>query len=133
MKFIKVNDINIPDLHIYHQFRDNAFTTDQSFVADSPKVVNLLLKLDITIQSRSCPDFSGYYHHKPSLVMNKETKLRNLTKISKKEVQKIANNICNEEVNSVRLTHKEQLLFYHVYTQNCKLEINALDAEIIYS
>ena len=51
MNFITINDINIPDLKIYHQFRDNAFTADNSFVADSPKVVNLLLETDITVRS----------------------------------------------------------------------------------
>ena len=51
MNFITIDDINIPELNIYHQFRDNAFTADQSFVADSPKVVNLLLETDIEIRS----------------------------------------------------------------------------------
>ena len=51
MNFIKINDINIPELHIYHQFREHAFTADESFVADSPKVVNLLLESDITVRS----------------------------------------------------------------------------------
>jgi len=51
MNFIEINDINIPELHIYHQFREHAFTLDESFVADSPKVVNLLLETDITVRS----------------------------------------------------------------------------------
>ena len=51
MHFIPIDNINIPELHIYHQFRDNAFTADESFVADSPKVVNLLLETDIEIHS----------------------------------------------------------------------------------
>jgi tRNA G18 (ribose-2'-O)-methylase SpoU len=51
MNFIEINDINIPELHIYHQFREHAFTADESFVADSPKVVNLLLETDITVRS----------------------------------------------------------------------------------
>ena len=51
MNFIHINDINLPELNIYHQFRDNAFTADNSFVADSPKVVNLLLEADITVRS----------------------------------------------------------------------------------
>jgi len=51
MNFITIDDINIQDLEIYHQFRDNAFTADNSFVADSPKVVNLLLETDITVRS----------------------------------------------------------------------------------
>ena len=51
MNFITIDDISIPELNIYHQFRDNAFTADSSFVADSPKVVNLLLETDIKIRS----------------------------------------------------------------------------------
>ncbi len=51
MNFIEINDINIPELHIYHQFREHAFTADESFVADSPKVVNLLLETDIEVRS----------------------------------------------------------------------------------
>ena len=51
MNFITINDIHLPELNIYHQFRDNAFTSDNSFVADSPKVVNLLLETDITVKS----------------------------------------------------------------------------------
>ena len=51
MNFIEINDINIPELHIYHQFREHAFTADESFVADSPKVVNLLLETNITVRS----------------------------------------------------------------------------------
>ncbi|GIT98061.1 RNA methyltransferase [Sulfurovum sp. TSL1] len=51
MNLITVNDINVPELSIYHQLRDNAFTSDNSFVADSPKVVNLLLNADITVKS----------------------------------------------------------------------------------
>ena len=51
MNFIHINDINLPELNIYHQFRDNAFTSDNSFVADSPKVVNLLLETDLTVIS----------------------------------------------------------------------------------
>ena len=51
MNFIEINDINIPELNIYHQFRDHAFTADESFVADSPKVVNLILETEIPIRS----------------------------------------------------------------------------------
>lgn len=51
MEFIKISDINLPELKIYHQLRDNAFTQDNSFIADSPKVVNLLLQTDISVKS----------------------------------------------------------------------------------
>ncbi|HFQ61964.1 MAG TPA: RNA methyltransferase [Epsilonproteobacteria bacterium] len=51
MNYIHINDINTPELQIYHQFREHAFKKDGSFVADSPKVVNLLLEQDIEIKS----------------------------------------------------------------------------------
>jgi len=51
MNYIQIDDINAPKLQIYHQFRENAFKTDGSFVADSPKVVNLLIKEQIGVCS----------------------------------------------------------------------------------
>ena len=66
MNFIEINDINIPELHIYHQFREHAFTADESFVADSPKVVNLLLKSDILV--RSILATQEYYDTYPHLL-----------------------------------------------------------------
>ncbi len=69
MNFIPIHDINIPKLNIYHQFRDNAFTADQSFVADSPKVVNLLLKTNIKIHSILATQ--EYYDNYAHLIKNK--------------------------------------------------------------
>jgi hypothetical protein len=51
MNFIPVDDIHIPELKIYHQLRDNVFCADNSFIADSPKVVNMLLQTDLPIKS----------------------------------------------------------------------------------
>ncbi|HFU77106.1 MAG TPA: RNA methyltransferase [Epsilonproteobacteria bacterium] len=51
MKYIPINDIHTSELDIYHQFREHAFQKDGSFVADSPKVVNLLLEQNIEIKS----------------------------------------------------------------------------------
>ena len=51
MNFIAIEDIRSPELEIYHHFREHAFKADGSFVADSPKVVNLLLEEDIEIKS----------------------------------------------------------------------------------
>jgi tRNA G18 (ribose-2'-O)-methylase SpoU len=51
MNFIPVDDIHIPELKIYHQLRDNVFSADNSFIADSPKVVNMLLQTDLSIKS----------------------------------------------------------------------------------
>ena len=66
MNFIEITDINIPELHIYHQFREHAFTADESFVADSPKVVNLLLESDIIV--RSILATQEYYDSYPHLL-----------------------------------------------------------------
>jgi tRNA G18 (ribose-2'-O)-methylase SpoU len=51
MKFTEISDINIPELQIYKILRDNHFTKDNSFIADSPKVVNTLLQTDIKFKS----------------------------------------------------------------------------------
>ena len=51
MNYIHIDDIHAPELAIYHKFREHAFKTDGSFVADSPKVVNLLIEEDIQIKS----------------------------------------------------------------------------------
>jgi tRNA G18 (ribose-2'-O)-methylase SpoU len=51
MKLIEITDINSSELAIYKTLRDNQFTKDNSFIADSPKVVNIILKTDIHIKS----------------------------------------------------------------------------------
>ncbi len=47
----KIDNINTNELQVYKELRDNAFRSDRSFIADSPKVVNLLLRSDIQIKS----------------------------------------------------------------------------------
>ncbi len=51
MNYIPVNSLNSPDLKIYQHLRDNAFTQDNSFIADSPKVINKLLQTSIKVKS----------------------------------------------------------------------------------
>jgi len=51
MNFIHITDIHADELHIYHQFREHAFKADGSFVADSPKVVNLLIEEQLEVRS----------------------------------------------------------------------------------
>ena len=64
MDFTDITDINLPELKIYHQLRDNAFTEDNSFIADSPKVVNLLLQTDIIVKSiLATKEFYDTYIH----------------------------------------------------------------------
>ena len=47
----KIDTIESKELLIYKELREAAFRSDRSFIADSPKVVNLLLESDIEIQS----------------------------------------------------------------------------------
>ena len=53
MNLINIDDANIPELLIYQQLRDNAFSSDNSFIADSSKVVNLILETDIPIRNQN--------------------------------------------------------------------------------
>lgn len=71
------------------------------------------------------------YNHKLSIKLQKQRKLRSLAKIKQKEALDIAIDLCKQKVTSYRLTHKGQLLFYRIYTKDCKVEINALDGAII--
>ncbi len=51
MNLIKIDKPDSPFLEIYRRLRDNAFAKDNSFIADSPKVVNMLLKTSIEVKS----------------------------------------------------------------------------------
>ena len=51
MKTVKVTTLDIPELNIYQSFRENAFSKDGSFVADSPKVIKLLIEAGVEIKS----------------------------------------------------------------------------------
>ncbi|WP_238536355.1 hypothetical protein [Sulfurovum sp. AR] len=85
MNLTPVNDINLPELSIYHQLRDNAFTSDNSFIADSPKVVNLLLKTDITVKSiLATQEYYDTYAHliKEKTFLNSLLQVKPLCKIS---------------------------------------------------
>ena len=66
---IKIDDLEIPELKIYHTLRDNALSKESSFIADSPKVVNLLLESEIEIKSILATQ--EYYDEFSNLVENK--------------------------------------------------------------
>ena len=51
MNLININNLDNNNLQIYYQLRDKAFSKDNSFIADSPKVVNILLQTDIEVKS----------------------------------------------------------------------------------
>jgi len=80
-----ITDINISELSIYKQLRENAFRDDNSFIADSPKVVNLLLKEDIEVKSILATQ--EYYDEFRELIASKN--IPKLYVVSKDEMQKI--------------------------------------------
>jgi len=51
MTLIPITDIHLPELKIYQQLRDNGFDADNSFIADSSKVVNKILEEEIEVNS----------------------------------------------------------------------------------
>ncbi|MEA2048596.1 MAG: RNA methyltransferase [Campylobacterota bacterium] len=70
MNFKQITDIHADELAIYHQFREHAFKADGSFVADSPKVVNLLLEEGIEVKSILATQ--EYYDSYASLIHTKK-------------------------------------------------------------
>ena len=85
MNYIDVEDIDRDELAIYHQLRDNAFRIDNSFIADSPKVVNLILQTDIEIKSILATQ--EYYDEFKELLYHKNISF--LYVVKKEEMQKI--------------------------------------------
>jgi len=67
VNYVEVLDIEMSELDIYYQFRENAFRADGSFVADSPKVVNLLLEQGI--ETKSVLATSDYYEKYADLLL----------------------------------------------------------------
>jgi len=85
MEYIKIDNIKTDELEIYHKLRDNAFSADNSFIADSPKVVNILLKSDIEVKSILATQ--EYYDEFKELI-----ELKNIAKLylaTKEEMQGI--------------------------------------------
>ena len=51
MTLIPINSLTHEDVQIYQQLRDNVISKDNSFIADSSKVVNMLLESNIEVKS----------------------------------------------------------------------------------
>jgi tRNA G18 (ribose-2'-O)-methylase SpoU len=85
LNFIKIDDINTEELRVYKELRDAAFRSDRSFIADSPKVVNLLLESEIEVKSILATQ--EYYDAYASLVAAKNISKVYLT--TKEEMGKI--------------------------------------------
>jgi len=71
------------------------------------------------------------YNHKLTVKLQKQRQLRSLANVKKDEAKEIAAVLCDRDATSYKLTHRGQLLFYRIYADNCKVEINALNGAII--
>jgi len=80
-----VDNIDILELDVYSSLRENVFRNDNSFIADSPKVVNLILKNDIQIKSILAT--AEYYNEFSELIDKNEIPLKYIT--TKAEMKKI--------------------------------------------
>ena len=70
MILTEITDLNTPSLEIYRQLRDKTFSADNSFIADSPKVVNVLLETSIVVKSLLAT--REYYEEFEALISTKE-------------------------------------------------------------
>jgi RNA methyltransferase, TrmH family len=85
IELIKVESIEQEDLLIYNQLRESAFREDGSFIADSPKVVNLLLESELEIKSILATQ--EYYDEFAELIQKRDIEKLYLT--TKSEMGKI--------------------------------------------
>jgi tRNA G18 (ribose-2'-O)-methylase SpoU len=85
LNLTKIDDIHMPELAIYHSLRESAFREDNSFVADSPKVANILLKTSMEIKSILAT--REYYEEFEELLVQKSIPKLFIT--DKNEMQKI--------------------------------------------
>jgi len=85
MNFKYVNSSSLDELSLYHQLRDSAFRADNSFIADSPKVVNTLLQTDIEVKSVLAT--AEYYEEFKELLAQKNIPLCYV--VDKKSMQNI--------------------------------------------
>lgn len=72
------------------------------------------------------------YNHSPIAKFRYHQKLRRLSKIKMDQAKDIARKECNDQtIESQKITHRGQLLYYKITTQHCNIEINALDGAVI--
>ena len=85
MNYKNIQNIESDELKIYHQLRENAFKDDGSFIADSPKVVNIILESEIEVKSILATQ--EYYDEFKELIVNKD--IESLYVADKQKMQSI--------------------------------------------
>jgi len=85
MQLTPIEDAESSSLAIYRELRDRAFSKDNSFIADSPKVVNLLLETEIEVISLLATQ--AYYDEFKHLI--EKRKIQHLYVATKEVMQSI--------------------------------------------
>ena len=71
------------------------------------------------------------YNNRPSLKNSAEENAHKLHKVDEKRAKKMAQKLCKEQDIQLKLTHKNNLLYYQAKAKNCKIYINAMTGEVI--
>jgi tRNA G18 (ribose-2'-O)-methylase SpoU len=106
LDFIEIQDINNSSLEIYRTLRDNILSKDNSFIADSPKVVNKLLSTDLHVKSILAT--KEYYDEFKELISSK--KIPKLYLADKAQMQKIVGHKIHHNVMMHGIRPKESSL-----------------------
>ena len=106
MTFTAITDIHAEELKLYHQFREHAFKADGSFIADSPKVVNLLIEEKIEVKSILATQ--SYYDEHKALLENLENVIFYLA--SKEQMQDLVGHKIHHNVMMHGIRPKESPL-----------------------
>ena len=106
MNFTAITDIHAEELKLYHQFREHAFKADGSFIADSPKVVNLLIEEKIEVKSILATQ--SYYDEHKALLENLEDVIFYLA--SKEQMQDLVGHKIHHNVMMHGIRPKESPL-----------------------
>lgn len=85
MDLIEVDNFDLESLQVYRHLRDNVVTADNSFIADSPKVVNLLIDSGAHVKSILATD-EYYQNEKERLSKLKEVTFYVATKATMKKI-----------------------------------------------
>ena len=97
MNLVNIESDDSPQLDIYRTLRDNAFSQDNSFIADSPKVVNMLLNTNIEVKSILAT--KEYYEEFKDLILTK-----NIAKLFVAD-KKIMQNIVGHKIHHNCMMH----------------------------
>ena len=71
------------------------------------------------------------YNNRPIVKMQKKRNMHKLHKIDEDTAKEIAKQETGEDVINLKIMHRNRMLLYKIQTKKYRLEINALDGNII--